>query len=239
MLIMIAVLLGSSGTNGGFMGPGYLLSTGEAEGEQVYQYFGAWPHSHGDLKSPGQNNSAIVCVTQLASGTESDCPSDDLALIELHARVCFEHNRRYTSRRDGFVSVDGDYAGLQGFGNDTSHMPTVTTIPLAVPPCAGHTAAQLQLNLKSSVVGFVAAELRCAGGGGGNRASPVASVCKGYSLERASRIRGNFIAKPAGWGDPGVPGDFTDTLKPLEGQMVSVHLVLPDTELYSIAFVCA
>lgn len=25
------------------MGPGYLLSSGEAEGEQVYQYFGAWP----------------------------------------------------------------------------------------------------------------------------------------------------------------------------------------------------
>ena len=51
----------TSGTNGGFMGPGYLLSTGEGEGEQVYQYFGAWPNSHGDLNAPGRNNTAIVC----------------------------------------------------------------------------------------------------------------------------------------------------------------------------------
>ena len=63
VLTLHAVFVDSSGTNGGFMGPGYLLSTGEAEGEQVYQYFGAWPHSHGDLMAPGQNNSAIVCVT--------------------------------------------------------------------------------------------------------------------------------------------------------------------------------
>ena len=71
-------------------------------------------------------------------------------------------------------------------------------------------------------------ELRCAGG----------TVCQGYTLERASRIRGNFIARPAGWGGPGVPGDFTNGLKALEGEAVSVHLVLPDAEVYSVSLVC-
>ena len=134
------------------------------------------------------------------------------------------------------MSVDGDYAGLHGFGNDTSHMPSITTVALPVPQCAGHTGAQLQLNMKSSVVGFIAVELRCAVGGEGTLS--VGSLCDSYSLKRASRIRGNFIAKPAGWGDPGVPGVFTDSLKPLEGQMISVHLVMPDTEIYSLSFVC-
>lgn len=180
------------------MGPGYLLSTGAGEGEQVYQYFGAWPHSHGDIAAPGRNNTAIV---------------------------------RYTSRRDGWVSVDGDYTGLEGFGNDTSRMPCITTNPLTVPKCENRWVAQLRLNVKTSVVGFSAAELRCP--------TDQSHLCAAYSLERASRIRGNFISKKVGWGDPGVPGDFTDSLKPLEGQMVSVHLVIPDAELYSLSFVCA
>ena len=144
---------------------------------------------------------------------------------------------RYSSRRDGWVSIDGDYAGLQGFGNDTSHMPSVTTVPLPVPECGSQAAAQLRLNVKTSVVGFVAAELRCAGKG---KASTFGATgaCEAYSLARASRIRGNFISKPAGWGDPGEPGDFTDSLKPLEGKAVSVHLVMPDAELYSLSFAC-
>ena len=77
--------------------------------------------------------------------------------------------------------------------------------------------------------GFVAAELRCGG----------APCLGGYTIERASRIKGNFISRPAGWGDPGLPGDFRLDLKPLEGEHVAVHLVLPDAELYSVAFVCA
>lgn len=184
-----------SGTDGGCMGPGYLLSSGEAEGEQVYQYFGAWPHSHGNTDPQGRNDTAIV---------------------------------RHVSRRDGWVSADGDYAGLSGFGNDTTRQPSVTTVPLPVPCCGDSSAAQLWLNMKTSVVGFIAVELRCAGG----------TVCQGYTLERASRIRGNFIARPAGWGDPGVPGDFTNGLKVLEGEAVSVHLVLPDAEVYSVSLVC-
>ena len=99
-----------------------------------------------------------------------------------------------------------------------------------------HKMAKLQLNMKSSVVEFMAAELRCACED--ESTSSVGSVCSSYSLDWASRIRGNFIAKPAGWSDPGVPGDFTDSLKPLEGQIVSVHLVMPATELYSLSFAC-
>jgi hypothetical protein len=129
-----------------------------------------------------------------------------------------------------FVSVDGDYVGLSGFGNQTEQQPFLTTVPLPVPHCAGAgVAAQLRLNAKTSVVGFVAAELRCGG----------APCLGGYTIERASRIKGNFISKPAGWGDPGLPGDFRLDLKPLEGEHVAVHLVLPDAELYSVAFVCA
>lgn len=187
----------TSGTNGGFMGAGYLLSDSQfGEGEEIYLYMGAWPHSHGDLDHPGQNNTALV---------------------------------RYSLRRDGFVSVDGDYAGLSGFGNDTAQQPFLTTVPLPVPSCTGHGQhARLLLNVKTSVVGFVAAELRC------DRV-----VCPGgFGIERATRIKGNFISKSAGWGDPGVVGDFRRDLKELEGKDVAVHLVLPDAEVYSLKFEC-
>ena len=201
------------------MGPGYLLSEGAGQGEEVYQYFGAWPHSHGDTDAQGRANTAIV---------------------------------RYTSRRDGWVSASGDYAGLGGFGNATAGQPSLTTVPLAVPRCGAGQAAALRLNILSSVVGYVAVELRCG-----------EAACPGYDLGRSSRLRGNFIAKPAGWGDPAIGGDFVDTLKPLEGsawphspppsllwdecrdrvrvraEEVSVHLVMPDAEVFSLTLLCA
>ena len=95
----------------------------------------------------------------------------------------------YTLRRDGFGSVLGGYGGTPA---EPQHG-EITTVPIALPACnSSHDDLQLRLNLVSSVSGAVRAELRDVEG----------APLPGYELAASDAIRGNFVDRTVGWGDP-------------------------------------
>mgnify|MGYP003337283100 CR=1 FL=1 len=144
------------------------------------------------------------------------------------------------SRRDGFVSVDGDYTlgiGLSRGGANLSaqavreQLPYIMTTPLRVPstPCTGvNGRVELRLNVVTSVAGFAAVELLHGGAGGDN--API----KGFELENASPIKGNFISRAAEWSPQNLR-----SLDALAGHEVRVRVVLAAAQLYSLEFTCA
>jgi len=72
----------------------------------------------------------------------------------------------------------------------------------------------------------------------------------GFTLAETNCIKGNFIARPASWGDPNItqvafhrfvttnPNNFSRSLNQLAGQKIKIKLVLPAAQLFSLAFVC-
>jgi hypothetical protein len=181
------------------------------------------------------------------------------------AKDSFRYNsavQRLVSRRDGFVSADGDYTtgvGLSHGGarlNDTAMLgqllPSVTTVPLAVPSCSIlHPSGrhdgdlELRLNVVTSVAGFVAVELRAMGqqqlqetlAAGSAILADADSALPGFALDEAVPIKGNFISRAAEWRN----GDLMSTsrsLRALAGREVHVHVVLAAAQLFSLEFVC-
>jgi len=187
------------------------------------------------------------------------------------AKGSFGHNsavQRLVSRRDGFVSADGDYTagiGLSRGGANLSNaaalgqlLPSITTVPLAVPSCSSSSSSsssgdgdgdvELRLNVVTSVAGFAAVELRDTTGhqqeeqhGPATAASAGAanasSALSGFALGEAVPIKGNFISRAAEWRQGGVMST-SRSLKALAGREVSVHVVLAAAQLFSLEFVC-
>ena len=147
--------------------------------------------------------------------------------------------QRLVSRRDGFVSADGDYTvgiSLSRGGADLSsqavreQLPYITTGPLRIPSTACTSAdehIELRLNVLTSVAGFAAVELRSDGSTG-------EAAIKGFELENNAPIKGNFISRAAEW----LPHNHR-SLDALAGQEVRVHVVLAAAQLYSLEFACA
>ena len=145
--------------------------------------------------------------------------------------------QRLVSRRDGFVSVDGDYTagiGLSSGGANLTvaavrdQLPYITTTPLRIPSttCAGVDGhIELRLNVVTSVAGFAATELL-----DGDSATPI----KGFELDKSSPIKGNFISRAAEW----LPRNRR-SLNAFAGQEVRVRVVLAAAQLYALEFVCA
>ena len=84
---------------------------------------------------------------------------------------------------------------------------------------------QLYLNLETSVVGYVAVEIRDHDSG-----RPVA----GYELEAADRLKGAAVSAVASW-----QGGRLASLSALAGKKVSLHVAMADAKLYSVRMGCA
>ena len=140
-----------------------------------------------------------------------------------------------------------------GANTTADGLPTFTTTPVRVPMLgAGCRDIELRINTITSVAGFVAVELRTADG----RALP------GYGLASSNQIKGNFIGtepqsscrsvptpmvgltaplwgagRAASWGDP-AGKTFKRSLRTFAGQALTMRVVLPAAELYSLTFQC-
>eukprot|EP01048_Picozoa_sp_COSAG05_P003791 COSAG05_NODE_183_length_14758_cov_90.142506_3_plen_613_part_00 len=206
----------SPSTSARYLGHGYLTSPkpalgayqGVSGGEQVWQYVSASPFTHAGYtigKDSFRSNSAI---------------------------------QRLILRRDGFVSVDGDYTigidasngGANLSAKVVKSLPSITTVPLPIPvACQDGHIIELHLNVKTSVAGFVAVELRgvdTARVGGG---TPV----HGFELANAIPVKGNFISRAVEW-----TAAHHRSLNALAGTRVQLHVVLAAAQLYSIEFAC-
>ena len=200
----------SPSTSARYLGHGYLTSPGAARGsyqgvgagEQLWQYVAALPFTHAGYT------------------------------IAKHSFRSNSAIQRLVSRRDGFVSADGDYTagiGLSDGGANLTctavrdQLPSITTVPLRIPTCSGHAdRIELRLNVVTSVAGFAAVELRGAD-------APLA----GFELEIAVPIKGNFVSRAAEWGE-----NNNRSLTALAGRKVRVHAVLAAAQLFAIEFTC-
>lgn len=109
---------------------------------------------------------------------------------------------RVVQRLDGFVSL---YAG-EADGK-------VVTVPVTFE------GERLELNVETSITGFVRVELQDAYG------TPI----PGYTMKESDAIKGNYIAKTVTWqGNPDV--------KSLEGTPIRIHLHMRDAKLYALQF---
>ena len=132
------------------------------------------------------------------------------------------------NRLDGFVSLDADFK----FDNDTTQMPSFTTVPVRVPslvdcqPASGQ-EIQLRLNLQTNAVGFVAVELL------ESSFSPATSSGGLFSRAHADVIVGNFLARPATWRGGNA------SVNALAGQLVQMRVSFAAAKVYSFGFECA
>jgi len=117
---------------------------------------------------------------------------------------------RYTLRNDGFVSVNGPYAGGE-----------MTTRPLIFQPAAGKrsTSCRLLVNCSTGAAGSLRVELI------GENGKPF----PGYSLADSREFIGDFIERAVEW-------KKGPDVKPLVGRPVRLRFVLKDADLYSIRF---
>eukprot|EP01050_Picozoa_sp_SAG11_P010478 SAG11_NODE_1050_length_6025_cov_5.835974_2_plen_795_part_00 len=205
----------SPATSGRYLGHGYLTSPqpapgeyqGVGGGEQIWQYVAASPFTHAGYT------------------------------IAKHSFRSNSAVQRLISRRDGFVSVDGDYTagiGASAGGANLSGakavqaLPFITTVPLTVPATCQNGHVELRLNVKTSVAGFAAVELQHVSGG-----KTPATPIRGFELANAAPIKGNFISRAAEWAT-----DHHRSLNALAGSEVQLHVVLAAAQLYSIEFLC-
>ncbi|MFP6738053.1 MAG: hypothetical protein VCD34_04855 [Planctomycetota bacterium] len=117
---------------------------------------------------------------------------------------------RYTLRTDGFVSVNGPYAGGE-----------MTTRLMSFQPAAAENSSSCRLlvNCSTGAAGSLRVEILDRNG----------KPFPGYSLEDSREFIGDFIERAIEW------KKGTDVM-PLAGKAVRLRFVLKDADLYSIRF---
>ena len=192
------------------------------------------PSSKSELMSTAPDTSMIW------SGMGMALSPDEQSILTYAITVPFTHNSwlaaremgvgRHTQvevarqRVDGFVSVDADFR----FDNDTAKMPHFTTVPVRIPSlvdCPSSTQEiQLQLNLQTNVVGFVAVELL---------ESSSSNASDLFTRAHADIIVGNFLARPATWRGGNA------SVNALAGRLVQLRVAFAAAKVYSFGFECA
>jgi len=105
-------------------------------------------------------------------------------------------------------------------------LPSFVTVPLLVPTCPPPGFPRLLVNALTSVVGYVAIELR------GDSPDPLPS----FTFDLSTRIKGNYIARAASWRQEG--GHFTQSLAGLAGKSVRVAARIPGAKVFSLTLEC-
>ena len=105
-------------------------------------------------------------------------------------------------------------------------LPSFVTVPLLVPTCPPPGFPRLLVNALTSVVGYVAVELR-----GAHSPDPVPS----FTFDLSTRIKGNYIARAASWRQG---GHFTQSLAGLAGKSVRVAARIPGAKVFSLTLEC-
>ena len=106
-------------------------------------------------------------------------------------------------------------------------LPSFVTVPLSVPICPAPGFPRLLVNALTSVVGYVAIELR-----GADSPDPLPS----FTFDLSTRIKGNYIARAASWRQEG--GHFTQSLAGLAGKSVRVAARIPGAKVFSLTLEC-
>ena len=105
-------------------------------------------------------------------------------------------------------------------------LPSFVTVPLLVPTCPPPGFPRLLVNALTSVVGYVAVELR------GDSPDPLPS----FTFDLSTRIKGNYIARAASWRQE--TGHFTQSLAGLAGKSVRVAGLIPGAKVFSLTLEC-
>ena len=103
-------------------------------------------------------------------------------------------------------------------------LPSFVTVPLLVPTCPPPGFPRLLVNVLTSVVGYVAVELR--------GPDPLPS----FTFDLSTRIKGNYIARAASWRQE--TGHFTQSLAGLAGKSVRVAGLIPGAKVFSLTLEC-
>ena len=106
-------------------------------------------------------------------------------------------------------------------------LPSFVTVPLLVPTCPPPGFPRLLVNALTSVVGYVAIELR-----GADSPDPLPS----FTFDLSTRIKGNYIARAASWRQEG--GHFTQSLAGLAGKSVRVAARISGAKVFSLTLEC-
>ena len=107
-------------------------------------------------------------------------------------------------------------------------LPSFVTVPLLVPTCPPPGFPRLLVNALTSVVGYVAVELR-----GAHSPDPLPS----FAFDLSTRIKGNYIARAASWRQE-EGGHFTQSLAGLAGKSVRVAARIPGAKVFSLTLEC-
>ena len=113
------------------------------------------------------------------------------------------------------------------FNAPADMLPSFVTVPLLVPTCPPPGFPRLLVNALTSVVGYVAIELR-----GADSPDPLPS----FTFDLSTRIKGNYIARAASWRQEG--GHFTQSLAGLAGKSVRVAARIPGAKVFSLTLEC-
>ena len=106
-------------------------------------------------------------------------------------------------------------------------LPLFVTVPLLVPTCPPPGFPRLLVNALTSVVGYVAVELR-----GADSPDPLPS----FTFDLSTQIKGNYIARAASWRQE--TGHFTQSLAGLAGKSVRVAGLIPGAKVFSLTLEC-
>ena len=112
------------------------------------------------------------------------------------------------------------------FNAPADMLPLFVTVPLLVPTCPPPGFPRLLVNALTSVVGYVAVELR------GDSPDPLPS----FTFDLSTRIKGNYIARAASWRQE--TGHFTQSLAGLAGESVRVAGLIPGAKVFSLTLEC-
>lgn len=149
--------------------------------------------------------------------TKSDIPDtpDELSIYTTegyYVGPC--HLRRYTSRLDGFVSINAPGAG----GQFTTKPLTFEDNPAITGP-DGTAQAELVINYATSAAGTIRCEILDAAG------QPI----QGYTLSDCDPIYGDHIERAVAWGG-------SSDVRKLAGTPIRLRFVMEDADLYALRF---